>query len=311
MISVAGYAETFKQKDLWKSVESGVTYPMYYFKGVDANIQNEEGDTPLIVAVKKGHVAAIRELNEAIVDVTMEGAEGKTAFEYTKDEFGNVKNRRLYGALRVLEVAQVVRGKAKLVEYAYKNTTDRLQFTIDGAHCEAFWFPKNSVCSTVPSKPKKSHPIFTAIRDHNATLFDRDFPSVDIDLQNRSGYSMLWYAIIKSNYDVIDKVLQRGIDINQADPNDLHTPIRWSMLQDDVVLLKLLINHGVDPNARDKFGTPALFTGMQKCKNIESVTLLLESGANPHIKDRQGKTVLEQWTPPCEEMRELLERYSR
>lgn len=140
-----------KQNDLWRSAETGSIYGMDYFNDVDANVRNENGETPLIIAVRNGYSAVVDFMHGAIVDVHMKDNKGKTAFDYIKQPSSRhekIFSDRMYGSLRVLEVAQVVRGKGKIVQYTYRNDTDILKVLIVGAECSDFVFPENTQCKT-------------------------------------------------------------------------------------------------------------------------------------------------------------------
>lgn len=140
-----------KSEDLWNAAVNGAMYGMDYFKDVDANIRNEEGQTPLMLAVKNGSDNTIMLFNNAIVDVWAKDNEGRTAFDYIKKTTNREEKMyadRLYGSLRMLEVYQIVRGKANVVESGYRNKTDILTITLSHGDCTEFKFPKNTKCQS-------------------------------------------------------------------------------------------------------------------------------------------------------------------
>ncbi len=80
---------------------------------------------------------------------------GKTAFDYIKKPTNSrekIFSDRMYGSLRVLEVAQVVRNEAEIVQYSYKNNSNILKITIKGSDCDSFLFPKNTTCISLPPR---------------------------------------------------------------------------------------------------------------------------------------------------------------
>ena len=141
-----------KQNNLWKSAKMGNIYRIGYFDGVDANIKNENGETPLMVAVKNGHDSVVDSMSSAIVDVYMKDDNGKTAFDYIKQPLSQrekIFSDRMYGSLRMLEVAQLInKGKGEIIQSEYSSVTDILKVVIVGGECSDFTFPENTQCKT-------------------------------------------------------------------------------------------------------------------------------------------------------------------
>ncbi len=314
-----GNGQSYDEKKLWESAKTGALGGINYFKNLDANIKNEEGQTALMIAVKNGYTDVVRSLNVAIVNVHEEDYEGKTAFDYIQiptSHMEDIYNKRIYGALRTLEVYQIVRGKAKIQQYSYKNDTDILQITIKGKECDEFLFPKNTKCSALKEIKNINKEIFKAIKDHNNTMFDEILPTIDIEMKDKRNYSLLWRAIISKNLYAVDQLLKQGADINGKDNNNHHTPIYFATINNKSELLKVLLQNGVDVNSKNQFGSYVLSTSMQGCDNFEAIALLLDNGANPYLKDRRGKTVFDKEPVLCKDkskitkMRELLKTRS-
>jgi len=318
LISV-GYGQSYDEEKLWNSAKIGALGGINYFKNVNANIRNEEGQTPLMIAVKNGYTDVVRSLENAIVNVREEDYAGKTAFDYIQvptSRMEDIYNKRIYGALRTLEVYQIIRGKAKMLQYSYINDTDILQITIKGKECDNFLFPKNTQCTAIKEPEHINEDIFKAIKDHNNTLFDDILPTVDIEMKDKRNYSLLWRAIVSKNLYAVDQILQQGVDINTKDNNNHHTPIYFATINNNSALLKVLLKHGVDVNSKNQFGSYVLSTSMQRCDNFEAIALLLDNGANPYLKDKRGKTIFDKEPIGCKDksniikMRELLKNRS-
>lgn len=314
-----GNGQSYDEKKLWDSARTGAVGGIGYFRDTDANIINDDGQTPLMIAVKNGHTEVVRSLNEAIVNIHQEDYEGKTAFDYIKiptSRMEDMYSRRMYGALRTLEVYQIIRYKAKILKYSYQNDTDMLQITIKGKTCDNFLFPRNTQCRAIEEPKNINKEIFKAIKDHNNTIFDEILPTIDIEMKDERNYSLLWRAIISKNLYSIDQLLKHGANIDGKDNNNHHTPIFFATINNKSELLKVLLQNGVDVNSKNQFGSYVLSTSMQGCDNFEAIALLLDNGANPYLKDRRGKTVFDKEPVFCKDksqitrMRELLKTRS-
>ena len=57
--------------------------------------------------------------------------------------------------------------------------------------------------------------------------------------------------------------------------------------------IKVLVKHGANVNAYDKFGNTALFNVLRVTQNVEVLKLLLELGANVNLKNKNGFDALQ------------------
>ncbi len=121
-----------------------------------------------------------------------------------------------------------------------------------------------------------------------------------ISEKDASGRTPLHNAAAKGDSELVAALLQRGADANASSNNDvrpLHNATVASHL--DVETVKLLLNHGADPNVRNTAGaTPLLFAASTRYNeakagnHIEIVELLLRAGADPNIENIHGKTAI-------------------
>ena len=97
--------------------------------------------------------------------------------------------------------------------------------------------------------------------------------------------------------EVVKLLLQHGADPDARDKYG-RTPLHDAACLGHVEIVKLLLELGADPNAQDKNGETPLHTALSRCnvevvKRLEVVKLLLEHGADPTVKDRNRNTPLD------------------
>ena len=103
-------------------------------------------------------------------------------------------------------------------------------------------------------------------------------------------------------------VVSCGVDPNVKD-NDGRTPLHRAAKRGHVDIVKLLLEHGANPNIQEnKYGYTPLHVAVKNC-HVDVVRVLLEHGADPTIRDNEGRTPLD-YGSDCEEIIEELRRRS-
>jgi ankyrin repeat protein len=106
----------------------------------------------------------------------------------------------------------------------------------------------------------------------------------DIHAENDGGNTPLSLSLHNN------KIVRYLLDCDPRIPSTqiLVLPILWTALD----LIKMLLNHGVDPNGYDNSGrTPLHYACCQFKPAI--VSLLLDYGADPELKDQKGNTCVD------------------
>ncbi|HIP28100.1 MAG TPA: hypothetical protein EYG82_02890 [Sulfurovum sp.] len=241
-----------KVKKLWLNAQNGAMNASHTFKDFNATIRNEKGQTPLMIAVQNRYVSVVKMHNVAIVDVWTKDNEGKTAFDYipiSKSKEEKIKNDRLLEALRIVEIRQLIRGKAYITKSVFDTNSTALKIVIGGGKCKDFTFPDNTDCKV--KKKRINHPIFTAIKDKDNAQFDRYLKEVNIDMQDPWKQSLLWTALLWRNIYVVDKLLSMGADINELNNMKKRTPLQNAVIDKNIALLKILVNYGIETKSTD------------------------------------------------------------
>ncbi|PHR72712.1 MAG: hypothetical protein COA66_05515 [Arcobacter sp.] len=93
--------------------------------------------------------------------------------------------------------------------------------------------------------------------------------------------------------DMIPWLIEEEINYNVYN-NDGENVLTYVTAINNIDIMKILLEYGVDPNFIDSSNTTALSTAAMKgSSNIEAVSLLLNYGARPNITDNNNQTIIE------------------
>lgn len=116
---------------------------------------------------------------------------------------------------------------------------------------------------------------------------------VDIDGTDNDGATALMYAARMGNIDATRTLLGLGATSDIRERTSGRGVLHAAASHANVFTLKLLLEHGEDPNAMDLNGTPPILIAAQN-GNRRAMTLLVEHGADPDIIGADGQSRLHQ-----------------
>jgi uncharacterized protein len=268
--------------------------------GADANAKQSDGATILMTAARTGNPEIVRLLIEHGADVNAKGdTYGETALIWAAEE-------------NHAEAAQVLIAHGADVN-ARTNPLERSKdrFGLEGV---LTILPHGNWTPLMYAARQGSLETARALVDAGANL----------NLTDPDSTTALLFAILNSHYDTAALLAERGADPNITDTSgtaalyaavDMNTlgevyghPARPSSSKLTALdLMKVLLSHGANPNARLKTptlqrahtpGEPTLHEGstplMRAAKNGDSaaIRLLLEHGADPNARAKNGTTAL-------------------
>ncbi|SEH99775.1 ankyrin repeats (3 copies) [Akkermansia glycaniphila] len=224
--------------------------------GADANIQNKNGETALMAAIREKYYFKNEYLmynyhtNYPLCKLLLEhGADVNI-----KD---NTENTILMAAVRT--------GNTDFVQLFLEYKAD-VNIKGDG-----------DTALTYAAK-YQNYPMCKLLLDHGA----------DVNIKDNEGYTALTRAISKENIDLVKLFLEYEDDVNSK-----NTALIVSSRKYNYSLCKLLLAHGADVNIKDEDGKTVLMSTVNTWDpNIDLVKLFLEYKADVNITDNEGKTAL-------------------
>jgi uncharacterized protein len=139
---------------------------------------------------------------------------------------------------------------------------------------------------------KLSFPEACAVGDAGALkLLDRD-PSL-LNALSEDGYPPVGLAVFFGHPELARALIERGADINAAAKNPQRVaPVHAATTVRDYATMRLLLERGADPNARQQMGfTP--FHSAASRGDVEMAKLLMEFRADPHARTDDGKNAVD------------------
>jgi ankyrin repeat protein len=114
-----------------------------------------------------------------------------------------------------------------------------------------------------------------------------------INAYSEDGYQPLGLACFFGHLDVAKYLLGAGARLNSASKNKMKvTPLHSAAARGHAGIVKLLLQHGADPDALQERDFTALHAAAQN-GDVESIQALLFHGADAHAKTSEGKTPLD------------------
>ena len=108
-----------------------------------------------------------------------------------------------------------------------------------------------------------------------------------VQLVNEKGYTPLLLSVYRGNYNVTEKLIELGADVNFV--SESGTILMAAIFKADENIFKLLLHSKTDINLQDKQGnTPLMFA--VTVGNEGFVRELLKRNANKNIQNKEGQT---------------------
>ncbi|XP_070548474.1 B-cell lymphoma 3 protein-like isoform X2 [Ptychodera flava] len=218
-----------------------------------ATLQDEDGDTPLHIAVVQSNLPLVEKLIQLIA------MSGKSV-----DIYNTLRQTPLHLAV-ITNQWQMVR--LLVMVGADGNLTDRNGQTSVHLACQR----SNMECL------------------HSVTTCSRH--PVDLDAKNYEGLTPLHLAVSTGNADVIRFLLSKGADIDCPDGKSGRTALFYAVENEQKDVIEILLDHNADVNAQSYSGNTALHVASGR-GFISIVRSLLRHGADMSMKNYHCDTAV-------------------
>lgn len=112
---------------------------------------------------------------------------------------------------------------------------------------------------------------------------------VDLNALNTDGYSLLIHCMISKRWDVVEKLLEKGVNANTKSPISESNPLHFALFHNKKDLAKQLIETaGTDVHAQNRYGLTALTYALDD----ELMQLLISQGVKIDQQSKLGLTPL-------------------
>jgi uncharacterized protein len=110
--------------------------------------------------------------------------------------------------------------------------------------------------------------------------------------KDKRGISALFHAVANGHNKIVAALLDITKQPDDVEPEKGFTPVMMAATSGHIAVVRLLLEHGANPDLRNFDGITALHNAVFE-EQCDIVALLIQAGANPEIHDRLGNTALE------------------
>lgn len=241
-------------------------------KGMDVDVQDENGMSPLIYAAFFGHEDVVKELLDLGANVNAKGHNGVTVLLAALQKAENDRIARLLIDSGADVNACDGQGLTPLMTAIYADSNEMTLYLLEkGADVGV----KNAKGWTALdlAKQKGNRQLLQVL--HQAGSFKN---------------ADLIYAARTGDVNWLNEMIKGGADVNSSN-EDQETPLIWAAFNGHYRVVRTLLDNGARVNDRGKEGWSALMAAVETGRE-DMVKLLLERGADASFKTDMGDTAL-------------------
>ena len=248
-------------------------------KGVDVNMPDADGETPLIKAAVGGHVECLKILLDAGADVNIDDTYGEIALmkAITKDQKDCVDLLITKG---VDEISVGKTGDETILMWTAENGEEKYlnYFITLGASVNR------------PDRHGATALLKAAGNGHLDCMKSLVISGADVNSGDQDGITALMLAAQNGLEECVEWLIKAGADVNAKDRRQ-DTVLHKATFTGQVNCMEILVKSGANVNAADESGTTPLMlaahNGIEKC-----IKWLIMAGADVNAIDKYGHTAL-------------------
>ncbi|XP_062996328.1 B-cell lymphoma 3 protein [Elgaria multicarinata webbii] len=218
-----------------------------------ATRQDEDGDTPLHIAVVQGNVPVAQRL----ILLFHQG-------QRDLDIFNNLRQTPLHLA--------VITAQPTLVKLLMSHGASPMVLDRNG-----------QTALHLASEHASLHCL--------QELLDGRPGPLDLEARNFEGFTSLHVAVGTSNRDVVLTLLEHGADVDAVDIKSGRSPLLHAVENNNLEMVELLLQHGANVNAQSYGGNTALHAASGRGL-LDTLRLLVRNGADGSLKNYHNDTPL-------------------
>lgn len=234
----------------WFDLESEVEALLKQNRHPD--ITDSAKQTPLFIAVREGHEAIVKTLLRHDANPEFQDGEGRTPLSLAA-EFGRGSLIDLFLKLGLSPNVTDKCGWSPLFYAAYGGHLDAVELLLDAQADVEMKDRENGMTAL----------SWAAWEGHALVVVSLLLRGVQLDSTTPHKYLLHWAARHRFT-NLIEKLLECGLDINQRDSPSGYTPLSHAVMNSHDDLAALLIEKGANLEYSDNFGRTPLFHGLER-----------------------------------------------